>query len=247
MDAFESDESDIELVAVHQSLPPTNKNTLATIRSLYPDNSTNRTIVFDSRNSAAMMANSQRHSISSLSVGSVSSSSSLYTPKTPKETTEITTQERPMVLLLVGLPGSGKSTFAEQLEAKGWVRICQDELKSRYVCEEYLRNNLVHNSRIVIDRCNVTREQRAIWINYAKASNAIIGCVVFAIPLQDCLLRVAQREEHPTLKGSNQQTESIILNFAKEFCAPIPEEGIHFCRRLTNRNDEQQIFEQLTH
>jgi adenylate kinase family enzyme len=37
-----------------------------------------------------------------------------------------------MVLVLVGLPGSGKSTFAETLEKKGrWSRVNQDLLHSK--------------------------------------------------------------------------------------------------------------------
>eukprot|EP00913_Durusdinium_trenchii_P026617 g24973.t1 len=40
---------------------------------------------------------------------------------------------KPMVLMLVGLPGSGKSTFAEQLvkSGQGFERVCQDELSGR--------------------------------------------------------------------------------------------------------------------
>ncbi|KAJ1489667.1 hypothetical protein T484DRAFT_1779466 [Baffinella frigidus] len=40
------------------------------------------------------------------------------------------------LLVMVGIPGSGKSTIAKQLEARGWVWVSQDELGSRRRCEE---------------------------------------------------------------------------------------------------------------
>lgn len=73
---------------------------------------------------------------------------------------------------------------------------------------------------------------------------AIIGCLVFTTPLDICVSRVAQRSEHPNLKGSD--SESVIFQFAKEFCAPTAEEGIDFCRRIQTEQDEQRILQQLS-
>lgn len=45
------------------------------------------------------------------------------------------TKEKPIVVILVGAPGSGKSTFGEQVmrsSTRPWVRICQ-------VCLAYVR------------------------------------------------------------------------------------------------------------
>ena len=65
----------------------------------------------------------------------------------------------PKLLVLVGLPGSGKSTFAEQLVAsgRGWTRVSQDECGgSRRSCEAAfgiaaLRGN-DHGRHVILDR-----------------------------------------------------------------------------------------------
>ena len=65
----------------------------------------------------------------------------------------------PRLMLLVGLPGSGKSTFAERLVASGngWVRICQDESGgSRRDCEAAFERATLkgsdHGRHVVLDR-----------------------------------------------------------------------------------------------
>jgi hypothetical protein len=65
----------------------------------------------------------------------------------------------PKLVLLVGLPGSGKSTFADRLVASGsgWVRICQDECGgSRRDCEGAFANATLRGSdygrHVILDR-----------------------------------------------------------------------------------------------
>ncbi|KAK4527518.1 hypothetical protein GAYE_SCF40G5440 [Galdieria yellowstonensis] len=153
---------------------------------------------------------------------------------------------RRILLILVGIPGSGKTCFSKKLESKGWYRVCQDELQTRQQCENYAIEYLSQNKPTVVDRCNVTKEQRATWINIGKQANAVVGCIVFTTPLSICISRVAQREQHPTLQGNDPKTESVVFRFAQEFCAPTPEEGIDFCRRIQTEQDECRILQQLT-
>ena len=60
------------------------------------------------------------------------------------------------VLLLVGLPGSGKSTIASKLREKGWWVVCQDHLGSKEACVREMRRALDRGKSVVIDRygCN---------------------------------------------------------------------------------------------
>eukprot|EP00532_Pseudo-nitzschia_australis_P011584 CAMPEP_0168235872 /NCGR_PEP_ID=MMETSP0140_2-20121125/19172_1 /TAXON_ID=44445 /ORGANISM="Pseudo-nitzschia australis, Strain 10249 10 AB" /LENGTH=310 /DNA_ID=CAMNT_0008169043 /DNA_START=241 /DNA_END=1173 /DNA_ORIENTATION=- len=83
----------------------------------------------------------------------------------------------PFMILLVGLPGSGKSTFAQSLVAsvpEKFCRINQDELKSRPKCERKLKQVLSvspsQQQRLcpIIDRCNFDAQQRATWYRLAE-------------------------------------------------------------------------------
>ena len=62
---------------------------------------------------------------------------------------------RPFVLVLVGIPGSGKSHFAERLANAGperFVRVSQDVLGTRKKCEARARRALAEGKVAVIDR-----------------------------------------------------------------------------------------------
>ena len=61
--------------------------------------------------------------------------------------------EKPRLLVLMGLPGSGKTWLAERLQQVGWQVVSQDVLKSRVKCEEAARRHLAQGHDLVIDRC----------------------------------------------------------------------------------------------
>jgi hypothetical protein len=66
----------------------------------------------------------------------------------------------PIMLLLVGVPGSGKSTFSQQLQQRSslpWVRVNQDIVQKksgkREVCEQQAAAALRSRQCVLIDRC----------------------------------------------------------------------------------------------
>lgn len=59
------------------------------------------------------------------------------------------------LLVLVGLPGSGKGLVADQLQEAGWRVVSQDQRKkSRKRCESAVRYLLKEGHDVVVDRCN---------------------------------------------------------------------------------------------
>lgn len=181
------------------------------------------------------------------------------------------------MLLLVGVPCSGKSTLATALAActrhlllcKGnldpkqrWMIANQDALGNRRNCEEVAREVLVQQfnhlkpshfvntpqlarpgafqskpsrarrwelegGRLVVDRCNSTASQRAVWTKLARdcgLTSEEIGVVHLDTSLEDCKARVMSRKGHPTLPPSAKSV-GVINGFAEGFELPTEREG----------------------
>jgi predicted kinase len=142
------------------------------------------------------------------------------------------------LLVLVGVPGSGKSTFAKQLEPLGWVRVNQDDLGSRNKCKELVVKSFKENKKVVIDRCNFDVNQRKAWLDLAKDYNCkAVSAIVFDTPHAVCKDRVVNRQGHPTI-APVEGSKAIIDKFASIFVDIKPEEGFG---KTTYVNTEEMV------
>lgn len=108
------------------------------------------------------------------------------------------------LLFLIGTPGSGKSWFAESIvkrrTATGLktVVISQDESGSRAACESQLSRTISGDTLVILDRCNPTSQDRAVWL---KLTDRRAIAVYFGYTPSLCRRRIDERINHPTIRA----------------------------------------------
>lgn len=156
----------------------------------------------------------------------------------------------PPVMMLCGLPASGKSTFAKALVAAQpdfFVRVNRDEMRGKGEVDRALAAALqpylkTLNGRkapattrcIVIDNCHVTTTKRREWFEAVHRLPTL--CVYFDRPVDVCKLRVTQRLDHPTIPAGTAGIP-IIESMMRQWERPELSEGFCGVHRLTNDDE----------
>jgi len=155
------------------------------------------------------------------------------------------TSTRPRIILLVGLPGSGKSTWVSGkhgvLSSDALRELLSDDPDNQTfhpLVFRILRNLLKHRLELkrpvtYIDATNLTPRERRPYIKIAAELNASVEAVFFDVPAQECIRR-------NRLRGRVVPGE-VILNMAKRLIAPAEREG--FSRITTVHPDRDAAAE----
>ncbi len=126
--------------------------------------------------------------------------------------------------VLIGIPGSGKSTWAREQAARlNATIISSDELRTEFVdngrsplqgdaifaeVERRARAELRSNHTVILDATHFLRKYRAYALRLAREVDAYRIAVWFDMPLDICLQRNAQRT-HPTF-GHEAVPEDVV-------------------------------------
>lgn len=132
------------------------------------------------------------------------------------------------LVVLIGPPCSGKSTLAKGFFAD-YVRINQDELKSKEKCVKTCREALRCGKRVVIDNQNRSRDTRCGYIGAAAGCGVPVRAVLFDTP-KDLSFHL---NCYRTLKGHESLPAVAIHQYWSKFEGPLASEGFSEIHRLT--------------
>ncbi len=113
------------------------------------------------------------------------------------------------IIILVGLPGSGKSTICAKYP--NYVRVSQDDQGKEGHKLEF-HKALDQGKDIIVDRVNFNKDQRNRYLKPAKAAGYKTTIIRLTPTAEECILRLTTRTNHPNLNGSDIELCKKVVN-----------------------------------
>ena len=136
--------------------------------------------------------------------------------------------KKPMIMMLKGLPASGKTTYAETLVDDGWLRVNKDDLRAMLNNGKWSKSNegfvlslrdeiiirvLVSGKNVVVDDTNLNPKHAIQLRSIAEDFDADFEEKFFDVPLEVCVSRNEVRYDSVPTK--------VILNMYERYVKPL--------------------------
>lgn len=114
----------------------------------------------------------------------------------------------PELVMMVGLPGSGKSTYAEKLKKEGVIIHSSDAIREELgdvndqsnneevfkILHKRIKDDLRDGKSVAYDATNLNRKRRVAFLRELQNIPCEKVCVLIATPFKECLLQNLERE-----------------------------------------------------
>ena len=147
-----------------------------------------------------------------------------------------------VLIVMCGLPASGKSTYTQWLVGSGvFYQVCPDLIRKELYGDENIQGDgkkvfsIAHSQiksfgesgeNVVFDATNIDRKTRKDLVKKMRPYFDVIICKWFSTPLLTCKLRNAKR--------ARQVPEEVLDSMYERFRAPMLDEGFDLVEEVKN-------------
>lgn len=138
------------------------------------------------------------------------------------------------LLFLKGLPASGKTTYAKELEREGWARTNKDDIRKEYfpdytfkdeksvvyIEESEIRAELREGNNVVADNTHFNPKHQERMESIAKEEGAEFQVLFIDTPVEECIKRNRKR--------ANSVPMEVILDMHRKYIAPLKEKHVKY-------------------
>ncbi len=142
------------------------------------------------------------------------------------------------VIVMCGIPGSGKTTFCREWLFPNYIYISLDRLKTRSAEAELLLFAMRRHKSCVVDNTNIDPSERARYISAAREAGASVVAYWFEPDVDACLARNAKR------MGKERVPDFVVDAKAKRFVAPTRAEGFDKIGKVLSLDGGFELEEQ---
>lgn len=146
--------------------------------------------------------------------------------------------KRQKLLMLKGLPASGKTTYAKELESKGWSRVNKDDIRREYfpnyefknekdvvyIEDSEIKAELTEGNSVVVDNTHFNPKHQTRLEAIAKEFGVDFEVLFIDTPVEECIKRNRKRPNSVPMEA--------ILDMYRKNIAPLREKHYGYNDKL---------------